>query len=114
VLTGVLPAGLSKFVSGVRREKGKTALQAQASQQAGGRRRGGPKQPNNGGLGRAIRYLGKQKRTTLIAYGALLVATIAQLAVPQLLQNMIDSVTNGAIANGVLSAPAFVQAWQDT
>jgi ATP-binding cassette subfamily B protein len=87
----------------------KITLQAQASQRWGGRRRGDPKTPNKGGLGRAIRYLGKQRRTTLIAYGALLVATIAQLAVPQLLQNMIDSVTNGAIANGVLSAPALVQ-----
>ncbi len=76
----------------------------------GGRRRGGTKQPSNGGLGRAIRYLGKQRTSTLIAYGALVIATIAQLAVPQLVQNMIDAVTNGTIANGVLSAPAFVQA----
>lgn len=78
-------------------------MQAQASLQKGGRRRGGPKEPNSGGLGRAIRYLGKQRRTTFIAYGALLVATIAQLAVPQLLQNMIDAITNGATANFVLT-----------
>src|SRR5690554_6926448 len=74
-----------------------------------GSRRNNSKQTSSGGLGRAIRYLGKQRRSTIIAYGALLFATIAQLAVPQLVQNMIDAVTNGTIANGVLQAPAFVQ-----
>jgi ATP-binding cassette subfamily B protein len=64
---------------------------------------------DNRSLGRAIRYLGKHRRATLIAYGALFVATIAQLAVPQLVQNMIDAVTNGTIANGVLSLPAALQ-----
>lgn len=64
----------------------------------------------SGGLGRAIRYLGRQKRTTLIAYGALLVATIAQLAVPQLVQNMIDAVTGGVTANAILeNVPATFQ-----
>jgi ATP-binding cassette, subfamily B, multidrug efflux pump len=84
-------------------------MQAQASQQLGGRRGGGTQASTGGGLGRAIRYLGKQRRSTLIAYGALLFATIAQLAVPQLVQNMIDAVTNGTIANGVLQAPLMVQ-----
>jgi ATP-binding cassette, subfamily B, multidrug efflux pump len=86
-------------------------LQAQASRQweGRGRQRGGPKAPNNNGLSRAIRYLGKHRRSTLIAYGALLIATLAQLAVPQLVQNMIDAVTNGTIANGVMQAPAIAQ-----
>ncbi len=83
-------------------------MQAQASQQGWGRRRGGPKAPSNGGLGRAIRYLGKQRRVALVAYGALLIATLAQLAVPQLIENMIDTITNGTIANQVLAkAPAI-------
>ena len=38
-----------------------------------------------------------------MAYSALVVATIAQLAVPQLVQNMIDAVTNGTIANAILT-----------
>jgi ATP-binding cassette subfamily B protein len=85
-------------------------VQAQATQEWGGRRKGGPKRPSNGGLGRAIRYLGKQRRTTLIAYGALLIATIAQLAVPQLTQNMIDAVTNGYAADLILNkVPALFQ-----
>jgi ATP-binding cassette subfamily B protein len=39
----------------------------------------------------------------LITYGALLVATVAQLAVPQLVQNMIDAVTNGYRAQLILT-----------
>lgn len=46
-----------------------------------------------GGLGRAIRFLGGQRRSVAIAYGALTIATIAQLAVPILVQSMIDAVT---------------------
>lgn len=84
-------------------------MQAQASQELRGRRRGGTKSASNNALGRAIRYLGRQRRTTIIAYTALMIATLAQLAVPQLVQNMIDAVTNGTIANSILSAPAFVQ-----
>ena len=52
-------------------------------------------------LSRAIRYLGKQRRTTFIAYGALVVATLAQLVVPLLLQNMINTATDGAIAKSL-------------
>ncbi|HEU4321547.1 MAG TPA: ABC transporter ATP-binding protein [Roseiflexaceae bacterium] len=56
-----------------------------------------------GGLGRAISYLRRQKRPAILAYGALTIATLAQLAVPQLVQNMIDAVTKGSIAGTILS-----------
>ncbi len=63
-----------------------------------------------GSLGRAIRYLGKHRRDTLITYGALIVASVAQLAVPQLVQNMINAVTAGTTANMVLTrVPAAFQ-----
>jgi ATP-binding cassette subfamily B multidrug efflux pump len=75
-------------------------LQAQARQQWGGQKSGGG---GNAGLGRAIRYLGKQRRPALFAYGALIIATLAQLAVPQLVQNMIDSVTHGTIGASILN-----------
>jgi ATP-binding cassette subfamily B protein len=79
-------------------------------QQWRGRRRD-PRAPRHGGLGRALRYLGRQRRTATLAYGALVVATIAQLAVPQLVQNMIDAVQHGAIANIILGqVPAPAQA----
>ncbi len=56
-----------------------------------------------GALGRAMRYLGRQKRSATIAYLALAVATLAQLAVPQLVQRMVDAITNGAIAQTILT-----------
>jgi ATP-binding cassette subfamily B protein len=85
-------------------------VQAQVTQQRRGRqvdrRRGNP----SGGLGRALRYLGRHRRTTTYAYGALLVATLAQLAVPQLVQNMIDAITRGSIARTILGLPQDTQA----
>ncbi|MEI8167391.1 MAG: hypothetical protein WCG26_13500 [Chloroflexales bacterium] len=66
-------------------------------------RRGGPPgspPANPGALGRAIRYLGGHKRSATITYSALLVATLAQLAVPILVQNMIDAVTQAGTSLG--------------
>jgi ATP-binding cassette subfamily B protein len=60
-------------------------------------------------LVRAIRSLGGQRKLLFITYGALVVSTLAQLAVPQLVQNMINSVTNGFTANTILGLPAFAQ-----
>jgi ATP-binding cassette, subfamily B, multidrug efflux pump len=77
-------------------------LQAQAGQQWGGRRQRSKGGPNT--LGRAIRYLGQQRTSTLLAYGALFVATLAQLAVPQLVQNMINAITQGAIASSIIES----------
>ena len=45
----------------------------------------------------------------MLAYGALVVATLAQLAVPQLVQEMIDAITRGTIANTVLGLPPLVR-----
>ena len=82
-------------------------MQAQSTRQW---RRGQQSQAaNRGGLGRAIRYLGRHKRSSIIAYGALVIATLAQLVVPQLTQNMIDAVTRGATANTILGLPSLAQ-----
>ncbi|MBL8166266.1 MAG: ABC transporter ATP-binding protein [Anaerolineae bacterium] len=81
-------------------------MQGQTAQRRGQRGGGG----SQAGLGRAIRYLGHQRRLVLITYGALLVATVAQLVVPQLVQNMIDAVTNGYRAQLILTqVPAAFQ-----
>jgi ATP-binding cassette subfamily B protein len=58
-----------------------------------------PAQPGapRGSLGRAIGYLGNHRRSVAITYGALAVATLAQLAVPQLVQNMIDATTGSLV-----------------
>lgn len=76
-------------------------MQAVQSMERGRRRARRAAGPNT--LGRAIRYLGKQRRTAIIAYSALIVATLAQLAVPLLTQRMIDTVTQGAVARTVLN-----------
>jgi ATP-binding cassette subfamily B protein len=61
-------------------------------------------------LGRAIRYLGRYRKITFLAYGALLVSTLAQLAVPQLVQRILDTITNGLVAQSVQQAPSGFQA----
>ncbi|MDQ7026746.1 MAG: ABC transporter ATP-binding protein [Anaerolineae bacterium] len=80
-------------------------MQASIKKEDGKRGAGGSRL----GLRRAIAYLAKQKRTALLAYGALVIATLAQLAVPKLVQNMIDVVTEGFAANTILGLPDFVQ-----
>ena len=62
--------------------------------------------PAKGGLGRAIKYLGHYKRLTALAYLFLFISTGAQLAVPQLVQNIIDAVTKGLIAKQLAQVPA--------
>ncbi len=62
-----------------------------------------------GVLVRAIRYLGRYRRAAFLAYSTLFVAAAAQLAVPQLLQNIIDTVVKAFTANQVLALPAEFQ-----
>jgi len=54
-----------------------------------------------GVMGRAARYLFRTK-LAILPYLFLFIATLSQLAVPRLLRNMIDAVTQGAIAKQVL------------
>ncbi len=63
-----------------------------------------------GGLMRAIRYISRYRRTALIAYSALFVAAAAQLAVPQMLQNIMDAIVEAFTANRVLGLPEQFQA----
>jgi ATP-binding cassette subfamily B multidrug efflux pump len=61
-------------------------------------------------LGRAIGYLNNHRRTTAIALAALLVATVVQLLVPQLIQSMFNYITDGFRADAVLSIqPEFAR-----
>jgi ATP-binding cassette, subfamily B, multidrug efflux pump len=62
--------------------------------------------PNFAALGRAIRYLGHYRRLAFLAYMFLFLATGAMLMVPQLVQNMLDAVTNGFIAGKLAALPA--------
>ena len=70
-----------------------------------------PEGGNNQALRRAMAYLGRYPRMAIGAFLALLVATGAQLAVPQLLQNIIDTIVNNAVNKAILENPeAFQQA----
>jgi ATP-binding cassette, subfamily B, multidrug efflux pump len=60
-------------------------------------------------LGRAMRYLGRYRPTTILAYVSLLISIGAQLVVPQLVQNVIDAVTQGLVAQQAQSLPAEAQ-----
>lgn len=53
---------------------------------------------DNRGLQRAIKYLGNYRRQAVLPYLFLLVAVLSQLAVPRMVRNVIDSVTEGAVA----------------
>ncbi len=68
------------------------------------------KKGNNKSLKRAIAYIGRYKKTAVIALSALLIATGAQLAVPQLIQNIIDTIVNNTTNKVILGLPANVQA----
>src|SRR4051794_32834292 len=59
-----------------------------------------------GALRRAIAYIGHYRRLAVWAYGSLILATAAQLVVPQLLQSIIDAVVKAFTANEVLKLPA--------
>jgi ATP-binding cassette, subfamily B, multidrug efflux pump len=71
-----------------------------------------PRDPNapSGGLRRSLSYLSQQRGAVIAAYGALVLATLAQLAVPQLVQNMIDAVTQGAVADQATGEALLINA----
>ena len=84
----------------------------QATQEQRGRRRGGgngrPKMDMSS-LKRAIVYLRQYPKVTIGALGAMIIATLAQLAVPQLLQEILDTITSSAMNKLLLDLPAEVQ-----
>jgi ATP-binding cassette, subfamily B, multidrug efflux pump len=53
-------------------------------------------------IGRAIRYLLRYRRQAALPYVFLVIATLSQLAVPRLIRNIIDSVTEGVTAKTLL------------
>ena len=67
------------------------------------RRGAAPPPPPKGGQGPAARNLFSDRRQAALPYLFLLVATLSQLAVPRLVRNIIDAVTQGVIAQQVLA-----------
>lgn len=73
-------------------------MQGQQSRQGGGQ--GSNQRPQSAGfkqLGRSFRYLQGYRNTAMIAIVALLISIAAQLLVPQMIQNIIDSVAHGLV-----------------
>ena len=80
------------------------------SKQGGARPgRGGMDRPDMSNLSRAIRSLGKHWKLALPAYIALIISTVAQLAIPQFVQNIIDAITSGVVAQQIAALPEAAQ-----
>jgi ATP-binding cassette subfamily B protein len=60
-------------------------------------------------LGRAIGYMTHYRKQTFFAYGAMLISLGAMLLVPQMIQNILDAVTSGYVAQQIANAPAAMQ-----
>ncbi|MYC97389.1 MAG: ABC transporter ATP-binding protein [Caldilineaceae bacterium SB0661_bin_32] len=56
-------------------------------------------------LARSIRYLGRYRLVTTLAYASLFISIVAQLIVPQLVQNVLDAVTDSVFARQILALP---------
>jgi ATP-binding cassette, subfamily B, multidrug efflux pump len=61
-------------------------------------------------LARSLRYVGRYRGAASLAYAALFISTGAQLMVPWLVREIIDSITGGARADQILAAPPAAQA----
>jgi ATP-binding cassette, subfamily B, multidrug efflux pump len=79
---------------------------AQEQKQRRSKRNGRPRDKS---LGRAVRYLGVYPKLTITAVITLIIATAAQLAVPQLVQNIIDTIVTNSANKTILELPANVQ-----
>ncbi|PID85513.1 MAG: ABC transporter ATP-binding protein [Chloroflexi bacterium] len=64
---------------------------------------------NNKALGRALRYISIYPKLAAGAIIALFIATAAQLAVPQLIQNMIDIITDTSANKAIMALPQSTQ-----
>ena len=65
--------------------------------------------PDFSNLIRAVRGLGHYRGITIGAYVALFLATGAQLLVPQMVQNILDAVTSGLMAQQIAALPVAAQ-----
>ena len=85
------------------------ATEKQPRRQRRGRGGGGRPKLNTAPLRRAIRYVRQYPKITIGAIGAMIIATLAQLAVPQLLEEILDTITSSAMNQIIVNLPAEVQ-----
>ena len=73
--------------------------------------RTGQKRPSGtGSIGRSIKYLSHSGKQATLPYLFLIIATLAQLAVPSMIRRIIDAVTSGYVAGQVLQALSQIPA----
>lgn len=75
----------------------------QANAMIQGRRSAARQSTPKGILGRSARYLLRYRWQAALPYLFLLIATVSQLAVPRLVRNIIDAVTQGVVAGQILA-----------
>jgi ATP-binding cassette subfamily B protein len=68
------------------------------------------KHPDNKGLQRAAAYLWRYRNQAFLPYLFLIIATLAQLAVPNMIRRIIDAVTDGFIARQALEGMSQIPA----
>ncbi len=88
------------------------AVQSAQASDGARRARGGPPGGRKGSmkeLGRAVRFLGHYRKLTTYAYVAMVISLVAQLMVPQMIQNILDAVTRGMVVQRFNAAPAATQ-----
>ena len=81
----------------------------QKDDRASKRGRGGRPRGDNKALSRAIRYIQRYPKLAITAVITLLIATSAQLAVPQLVQNIIDTIVTNGANKTILDMPPTAQ-----
>ena len=81
----------------------------QKDDRASKRGRGGRPRGDNKALSRAIRYIQRYPKLAITAVITLLIATSAQLAVPQLVQNIIDTIVTNGANKTILDLPPTAQ-----
>ncbi|MBK8985118.1 MAG: ABC transporter ATP-binding protein [Chloroflexi bacterium] len=81
----------------------------QLAQEPKQRRGKGNGRPRDNSLSRAVRYVGVYPRLAITAVITLIIATAAQLAVPQLVQNIIDTIVTNSANKTILDLPPGVQ-----
>ena len=85
-------------------------MNAKSESRPGGRPNAGGPKIQRETIGRALKYLTRYRSQAAFPYIFLLIATLSQLAVPRMVRNVIDAVTNSVISKSVLEKLATIPA----
>ncbi len=83
-------------------------MNANPKKRPGGRPNAGGPKIQRETIGRALKYLTRYRSQAILPYIFLLIATLSQLAVPRMVRNVIDAVTNSVISKTMLDQIAKI------